>query len=84
MLTALSARRLCFDNPQLTIMSPSFSAEKPMIEYLMLLNCLPWLRLHADQFLRQTLQHASKARAQQRNLQLESCGHRNAECGLAE
>jgi hypothetical protein len=84
MLTALSARRLCFDNPQLTIMSPSFSAEKPMGEYLMLLNCLPWLRLHADRFLRQTLQHASKARAQQRNLQLESCGHRNAECGWAE
>jgi len=37
MLTALSARRLCFDNPQLTIIFPSFSAEKPMGECLMLI-----------------------------------------------
>jgi hypothetical protein len=55
-----------------------------MGEYLILLSCLPWLRLHADRFLRQTLRHASKARAQQRNLQLESCGQRNAEFGWAE
>ncbi len=84
MLTAFSARRLCFDNSQLTIMSPSFSAEKPMSEYLMLLNCLPWLGLHADRFLRKTLRHASTAGIQQRNLQLVSCGQRNAECGWAE
>jgi hypothetical protein len=55
-----------------------------MGECLMVLAYLPWMRLHADRVLRQTLQRLRKRCIPSPNRQSNSCGHGEAEWVLSE
>jgi hypothetical protein len=55
-----------------------------MGECLMILAYLPWIRLHTDRILRQTLQRTRKRRLPPVNRQSKACGHGKAEWVLSE